>query len=255
MEVIQAAYPSFYRGQTAKQANIAIGLWFDCLRDYPAGIVYDALKSAIIKNPKFPPSIGDVNAEIVAMRRPDANPDIDGEKAWSSVLLYIRKYGEYSDNPQAGIELRNLMSDEAWERAFRAVGGFYDIRRAESDNIGTMRAQFIRIYNSFAKTRADNAILPPSLYARIESVKSENMAKLTDNRPTRRLLADSPIPQPKQTEDKSEVIIAFEKARAAIIDSLSDSEARKQAERTKRERKRSDEIAAKRAALAALAEW
>lgn len=88
LSVLKAAYPSFYRDMTRKDADHVIDLWFDMFKDEPAGLVALAIKRHIATDTKgFPPHIGAIKDAIVKIQQPDEMTEIE---AWGLVQKALR---------------------------------------------------------------------------------------------------------------------------------------------------------------------
>ena len=88
LSVLKAAYPSFYRDMTRKDADHVIDLWFDMFKDEPAGLVALAIKRHIATDTKgFPPHIGVIKDAIVKIQQPDEMTEIE---AWGLVQKALR---------------------------------------------------------------------------------------------------------------------------------------------------------------------
>lgn len=83
MEILQAAYPGFYRGQSAAQLAAARDLWQDMFADEPYAVVQAAVR-VLVKNRAntYPPAIGEVTEQIYKLRHPD---ELTEEDAWHLV--------------------------------------------------------------------------------------------------------------------------------------------------------------------------
>ena len=72
LTVMKAAYPSFYKGITRKDAIATVNLWADIFQDDPAVEVGLAVKSLIAtRTNNFPPTIGEVKEELHKRMEPD----------------------------------------------------------------------------------------------------------------------------------------------------------------------------------------
>ena len=70
MSVLKAAYPSYYRGMTRREAEQVVGLWQELFRDDQAQAVALAVKQYIAQDSKgFPPHIGAIKQAIKDLPR------------------------------------------------------------------------------------------------------------------------------------------------------------------------------------------
>lgn len=80
MKVLQAAYPSFYKGMTKTAADDIVDLWATMFADDPVEIVAAAVKAYIASDSKgFPPHIGAIKDAIVKLREPKP---MTAQEAW-----------------------------------------------------------------------------------------------------------------------------------------------------------------------------
>lgn len=85
LAIFKAAWPGFYRNQTADEARAAVNVWSDALAEYPAEAALAASKR-LIRTSTFPPSVADVCKQLDGLRDEDSG----AEKVWSQVLNAIR---------------------------------------------------------------------------------------------------------------------------------------------------------------------
>lgn len=88
LSVLRAAYPQFYRGVSAKEAERTVSLWQELFKDEDARVVSVAVKAMIAsRTSTFPPVIGEVKEEIQKMRAPRRMGEAE---AWHLVAAAIR---------------------------------------------------------------------------------------------------------------------------------------------------------------------
>lgn len=84
---MKAAYPTFYRGMTKKEADGIVRLWSDMFKNEPVGLVGAAVKALIESDVKgYPPHIGAVKEKIRLITKPDNNTE---QEAWNIVFKAI----------------------------------------------------------------------------------------------------------------------------------------------------------------------
>lgn len=87
MAILQAAYPQFYARKTEADVKTAVALWSDLFSDESYRTVAVAVKSLLrVRESSFPPSIGEVTAEIRRMRHPH---EMTAAEAWGLVFRAI----------------------------------------------------------------------------------------------------------------------------------------------------------------------
>lgn len=174
--ILQSNYPNFYSRQTENQAEIMTQFWATAFRDYDLNIVMNALLSAIMKKKSFPPNIAEINEEIIKMVKPNIE-QMDGEIAWGKVQSLIKNFGQYLFQDQQDALDKELDGDEILKMAIRACGGLEVLRMCQMNSLNTLRAQFIRIYNSYAKRKVDDLLLPNSLKIEINQIQQQSIEK------------------------------------------------------------------------------
>jgi hypothetical protein len=110
----------------------------------------EAAMTKLLATSKFFPSIAEIIDEIKTVREV-ANDDREptAAEAWGEVAGFAKEFGIYSPWPYSRTEIKE---------AVRQFGGRTELCLIELDNLGTARAQFMRIYNSIiAKNHDDNA--------------------------------------------------------------------------------------------------
>ena len=142
MSVIQAAYPNFYKGMNAKNADDIVGLWTEMFRDYPVMEVALAVKAFIASDIKgFPPTIG-VITDAIQKNRARETGMLTEQEAWNLVDKATKRATWYSQeeydklppivqelvgSPQALKEIALMDADEVktvvasnFQRSYRA---------------------------------------------------------------------------------------------------------------------------------------
>lgn len=88
LTILKTAYPQFYRGIDAKEAERTVSLWHEMFKDDPVDIVAVAVKAMIASRTNtFPPNIGEIKEEIAKMRAPNEMTAIE---AWGLVAAATR---------------------------------------------------------------------------------------------------------------------------------------------------------------------
>lgn len=89
MAVLQIAYPRFYQDITDEDAEEAINLWATMFEDKPYELVKAAVKSCIATS-KWPPTIAEVNDEIIRLTKPEELTEME---AWNLVNKALKNAG------------------------------------------------------------------------------------------------------------------------------------------------------------------
>lgn len=159
--VIAAALRTYYSRYDLLPNEQAVSLWYDSLKDIPAGVLSAALKAWVVTE-KWPPTIADL--------REKADSIVNGERpdwglGWHEVQQAIQKYG-YMQWEKAQ-ESMNPITREAVRRI-----GWQSI--CESENPETIRAQFRQVYEICEKRESADRNLPPELKSMIDNLLSAN---------------------------------------------------------------------------------
>lgn len=89
MSVLKAAYPNFYRGMSAADAEAAVSLWCGMFADDHVQLVAAAVKALIATDVKgYPPHIGAVKEKIRQITMPEKDTEAE---AWTLVLKAISR--------------------------------------------------------------------------------------------------------------------------------------------------------------------
>lgn len=157
---LTAAFPTDLPSKTIK-------IYEDYLVDIPNEDLKIAVEE-IIANNKFFPKVAEIRemASQIQLRRQGIPSAAD---AWAEVARQMREKGYYNA-PE--------WSHPLIEEAMRAVGGWTHLTGAEVINMETVRAQYMRIYESMvSRVRADMNILPDTRKW-LEERKPERSAQL-----------------------------------------------------------------------------
>ena len=101
MDILTAAYPSFYSGRNAPDIRATLNLWAEMFADDDVRVVAAAVKALIASDASgFPPVIGEVKDHVRRITHPD---ELTEQEAWS---LVARALGNSYYN--AGEEFRKL---------------------------------------------------------------------------------------------------------------------------------------------------
>ena len=89
LQILETAYPQFYRGKSAEERRGALRLWHDMFAERDGMEVAAAVKAFLATDTKgFPPSIGQINEKLVRLTGPEA---LSEQEAWGLVSRAIRK--------------------------------------------------------------------------------------------------------------------------------------------------------------------
>ena len=93
MGVLKAAYPTYYKDMSRKDAEGVVGLWATMFADEPAELVAAAVKMHIASDIKgFPPHIGAIKAAIAKISAPPELEMTEAE-AWHLINKATKRSG------------------------------------------------------------------------------------------------------------------------------------------------------------------
>lgn len=103
MAVLKAAYPSYYKGMRADEANGVVALWWEMFADDEYPLVAAAVKAHIATDKKgFPPHIGAIKDALIKITSPEEMSEME---AWGMISKALSNglYGskeEFSKLPE-----------------------------------------------------------------------------------------------------------------------------------------------------------
>lgn len=167
MTVLRGAYPQFYRGITAKEAEATVSLWAEMFAEDDVAIVAAAVKALIATDDKgFPPHIGAAKAKVRQITQPSG---MTPQEAWNLVAKAIRNSAyesreEYDKLPR---EVQRLVGSPNQLRDWALM---------DSDTVHSVVASnFQRSFTARQKADNDFKALPRDVQAMIGTV-AERMA-------------------------------------------------------------------------------
>ena len=157
MSILKAAYPQYYRGMKAKDANEAVDLWHTMLVDQPAELVAAAVKSFIATDAKgFPPTIGQLNHEMAALVAPKT---MSAMEAWALV-----KRATANSESDAEREFRRLPPDV--QRMVGSPSTLREWRQMDKRELNTVIASnFMRSWREWYEIRRREQVIPREVKA------------------------------------------------------------------------------------------
>ena len=156
MGLLAAAYPS---AKAITEAQVEI--WHECLQDLEPQEALTAIRAHIMGS-QFFPTVHEIREQIAQIRV----PQLESGEAWGTVQKAIKHYGYYRE-----LEAYGLMDDRTKE-AVKAIG-WQQICHTEQSSLGTLRAQFFKIYEGLAKRDHRQALLPEPLRNEIKQLTNK----------------------------------------------------------------------------------
>lgn len=164
MARLDVAYPNHFK-RNDLDADFSLQVYHEILDDIDDDLLMAATKQWLSTARPFHPSPGelrDMALQLITRDEPSA------DEAWTEVLRQMRNPGYYGI-PQ--------WSTERVAKTMEAFGRWKDFCLIESDQMGIIRAQFMKIYEAqLNRERADQLMLPETR----EIVTQYQIAQLTD---------------------------------------------------------------------------
>ena len=152
MSILKAAYPQYYRGMKAKDANEAVDLWHTMLADQPAELVAAAVKSFIATDAKgFPPTIGQLNHEMAALVSPKT---MTAMEAWALVKQAVAnsEYDAEREFRRLPLDVRRMVGHPTMLREWRML----DKRELNT----VVASNFMRSWREWYEIRRREQVIP-----------------------------------------------------------------------------------------------
>ena len=150
LSIMKTAYPQFYKGMSASDADEVINLWATLFASDNAKIVTEAVK-ALICTLKFPPTIADVKAKIQEITQPERMTEME---AWGMVRKAIGYYDAAKNFDSLPPILQKLVGSPNQLREWAMM---------DSDVVqSVVQSNFIRSFTARQKQEESTAMLPES---------------------------------------------------------------------------------------------
>ena len=162
LATLKAAYPMYYRGLNAHDADAVANLWAVQFREDQYKDVAVAVHSLIsTRTDTYPPVIGEVKQALREVTRPD---DIPQSAAWDMVMISVRRgiYHAAEDWALLPDIVKEAISPEQIKR----------MATDEDFNESVEKSLFYRSYAAVLERHRKGDILPPSLKQAIEARKA-----------------------------------------------------------------------------------
>jgi hypothetical protein len=152
MDILRAAYPNFYKSQSADERLGAADLWAAMFGEDDFAIVACSVKAFIATDPKgFPPTIGAIKGRLADMRSP---AEMTEQEAWNAVRSAISNglYGAKEEFEKLPATLQRLVGAADALREWAAM----DSERLET----VVASNFMRSYRARAASERERMMLP-----------------------------------------------------------------------------------------------
>ena len=157
MGVLKAAYPNFYRGMTATDANAIVDLWTSMFIDDPVETVVAAVKALIAGDSKgYPPHIGAVKDYIAKITMPQTMTEAE---AWALISRAIRNslYNSEKEFDKLHPDLQRMVGSPSQLRDWAMM----DVDTLQS----VVASNFQRSYRAKSQQKKEYAMLPNDVKA------------------------------------------------------------------------------------------
>lgn len=155
--MIAVAYPNM-----KEVDDLTVETWYDCLSDIDLEVALAAVKKNILESP-FPPTIADIRkqvADVVTLKE----DKLDISEAWGEVVKAMQTHGSYS-------EIEALKSMNPTTKKVVKYMGWREI--CLSENLGVIRGQFLRMYETVAARERQDRLLPESFKKDIKQIAEQ----------------------------------------------------------------------------------
>lgn len=168
--IMQAAYPTFYKGMNKQQADAVLDLWATMFVDEPLEVVAMAVKSHIANDKKgFPPHIGAIKEAIIKLRQPDEMTEME---AWGIVRKAVSNgiYGAQKEFDALPPVLQRLVGSPAQLKEWAVMD--------EETVASVVASNFQRSYKARAAHERELLALPADVRQTMERLSADMDIKM-----------------------------------------------------------------------------
>jgi hypothetical protein len=161
---LEVVYPHHFK--QSGNVKLALEVYHEILDDIDDSLLIATTKQWLSTARPFHPSPGelrDLSLTMITRNEPSA------DEAWSEVLEAIHKIGSYR-TPE--------WSNERITKTIKAFGWF-ELCMTETDQLGIVRSQFMRIYEAQTKREQDDRLMLPETRARVDALIGATVKQLT----------------------------------------------------------------------------
>ena len=170
MGVLKAAYPSYYKDMSRKDAEAVVGLWQAMFADDPAQVVAAAVKAHIATDRKgFPPHIGAIKDAITKVTAPEEMTELE---AWGLVHKAICNgtYGSQKEFDKLPPVLQRLVGSPNQLKEWAMM---------DADTVSSVVASnFQRSYKARAASEREFLALPSDVRQTMAQLTGGDMLRL-----------------------------------------------------------------------------
>lgn len=194
LETIRLTYDNAFAGKSENDMTVLVGIWYDCLSEYPKEVVFTALKSAI-KHSEYVPKISTVVKEIEALIGSQQASD---SELWNELLRAIEAVrihlpymcGAYDTvrHSDTGKTTAEEIS-ELVRRTYAGLSpkvkeycgnlrGFVDIAKQDDESLQFEKARFVKQSPALTERTKIKQQTPPQLTNLIKELCGSNGQRL-----------------------------------------------------------------------------
>lgn len=159
MARLDVAYPHHFK-RDGIDADFALQVYHEILDDIDDNLLIAATKQWLSTARPFHPSPGELRDLALSLIE-RSNGDKSADEAWAEVLNALQQIGYYGV-PE--------WSSEAIAETMKSFGRWKDFCIVEIDQLPTVRAQFLRIYEAQRARRHDSNLMLPEVKERIAQI-------------------------------------------------------------------------------------
>lgn len=169
LAALEVVYPNHFKTWTTlEQLKMARQLYHRIWRDIDGRLLEAATEHWLSTARPFHPSPGELRD--LALTLTERN-EPSADEAWSEVLDALQHIGSYHVP---------AWSNERIAKTMKSFGRWSDFCLTETDQLGTVRAQFLRIYEAQTKRQRDSDLMLPEVKARIERLAETKQLQLRE---------------------------------------------------------------------------
>lgn len=159
MARLDVAYPHHFK-RDGLDADFALQVYHEILDDVDDDLIMAATKQWLSTARPFHPSPGELRDLALSLIE-RGNGSKSADEAWSEVLNALQRGGSY---------VTPKWSSEEIAKAMESFGRWSDFCLVETEQIPTVRAQFLRIYEAQRARRHDDLLMLPEVKERIAQI-------------------------------------------------------------------------------------
>lgn len=155
MARLDVAYPHHFK-RSGLNADFALQVYHEILDDVDDDLLMAATKQWLSTAHPFHPSPGELRDLALTLTERD---ELSADEAWSEVLDALQRIGSYHVP---------TWSNEIIAKTMQSFGRWSDFCLIETDQLGIVRAQFMRIYEAQRTRQHDDRLMLPETRAAVE---------------------------------------------------------------------------------------